>query len=61
MLYDPAWEKKTKEPEPEIKKRSLMDIIKKLNPKNLNLKNNNKEGKGKNGKIIARIFNAMFY
>lgn len=61
MLYDPAWEKKTIEPEPEIKKRSLMDIIKKLNPKNLNIRNNNKEDKGKNGKMIARIFNATFY
>jgi hypothetical protein len=61
MLYDPAWEKKTIEPEPEIKKRSLMDIIKKLNPMNLNIKNTTKEDKGKNGKMIARIFNAMFY
>jgi GNAT superfamily N-acetyltransferase len=61
MLYDPAWEKKTIEPEPEIKKRSLMHIIKKLNPKNRNLKTPDNQDKGKNGKMIARIFNAMFY
>ncbi len=60
MLYDPAWEKTTKVNEPEIKKRSLMDIIRKLNPKN-RVQNNNKENKGKNGRIIARIFHAMFY
>jgi GNAT superfamily N-acetyltransferase len=61
MLYDPAWEKKTREPEPEIKKRSLMDIIKKLNPKNRSIKTSDSKDQGKNGKIIARIFNAMFY
>ena len=60
MLYDPAWEKKNVGPEPEIKKRSLMDIIKKLNPAKISLKNNKEEKKSKNEKVIARFFNAIF-
>lgn len=34
MLYDPAWENKEKPVVSAIKKRSLMDIIQKINPKN---------------------------
>ena len=60
MLYDPAWEKKTTGPEPEIKKRSLMDIIKKLNPAKLAIKNNKEEKKSNNEKMISRFFNAIF-
>ncbi len=59
MLYDPAWENKTAGPEPEIKKRSLMDIIKKLNPTKFSLKNNNKEEKKSKKKIMSRFFNAI--
>jgi hypothetical protein len=33
MLYDPAWEKVPKK-ENGIRKRSLMDVVKKLKPKN---------------------------
>lgn len=60
MLYDPAWEKKTAGPEPEIKKRSLMDIIKKLNPAKLAVKNNKDEKKSNNEKMISRFFNTIF-
>lgn len=34
MLYDPTWENKNKPGEGTIKKRSLMDIIQKIKPKN---------------------------
>jgi hypothetical protein len=34
MLYDPAWENEKNETVNEIKKRSLLDYMKKLNPKN---------------------------
>lgn len=34
MLYDPAWEKNTKNATNNIRKRSLMDVIQKLKPKN---------------------------
>jgi hypothetical protein len=57
MLYDPAWEKSKKEETP-VKKRSLLDIIKKLSLSNL------KSKKGVNGsgsnKLISKIFNALF-
>ncbi len=60
MLYDPAWEKPAKGAEPEIKKRSLMDIIKKLNPAKISLKNNREEKDNNNRKVISRIFNALY-
>jgi DNA polymerase III delta prime subunit len=60
MLYDPAWEKPTKGAEPAIKKRSLMDIIKKLNPVKISLKNNKEEKDSNNKKVISRIFNSLF-
>jgi hypothetical protein len=60
MLYDPAWEKTTKGAEPAIKKRSLMDIIKKLKLTKNGAKNELTEEKTKNGKGIARIFNSFF-
>ncbi len=60
MLYDPAWEKTTKGAEPAIKKRSLMDIIKKLNPAKISLKNNKEEKDSNNKKVISRIFHSLF-
>ncbi len=57
MLYDPAWEKNKKEETP-VKKRSLLDIIKKLSPSNLKSK---KEVNGSgSSKLISKIFNALF-
>lgn len=61
MLYDPKWEKVTKESEPAIKKRSLLDIIKKLNPARITLKNGKEEKKSNNEKMISRFFNALYY
>ena len=40
MLYDPAWEKSSKTNGNGIRKRSLLDIIQKLKPKNNNKKGN---------------------
>jgi hypothetical protein len=60
MLYDPAWEKTTKGAEPAIKKRSLMDIIKKLKLTKNGAKNELTEEKTKNGKGISRIFSSFF-
>jgi hypothetical protein len=60
MLYDPAWEKTTKGAEPAIKKRSLMDIIKKLKLTKNGAKKELTEEKTKNGKGISRIFNSFF-
>ncbi|MBK6281994.1 MAG: GNAT family N-acetyltransferase [Draconibacterium sp.] len=60
MLYDPAWEKTAKDAEPAIKKRSLMDIIKKLNPAKISLKSNKEEKDSNNKKVISRIFNSLF-
>jgi len=34
MLFDPAWEMEKNGSASEIKKRSLLDYMKKLNPKN---------------------------
>jgi hypothetical protein len=60
MLYDPAWEKTAKGTETAIKKRSLMDIIKKLNPAKISLKSNKEEKDSNNKKVISRIFNSLF-
>lgn len=60
MLYDPAWEKTTKGAEPAIKKRSLMDIIKKLKLTKNGAKNDIAEEKNKNVNGIARIFHSFF-
>jgi hypothetical protein len=60
MLYDPAWEKTTKDAEPAIKKRSLMDIIKKLKLTKNGAKNDIAEEKNKNVNGIARIFHSLF-
>lgn len=60
MLYDPAWEKTAKGAETAIKKRSLMDIIKKLNPAKISLKSNKEEKDSNNKKVISRIFNSLF-
>lgn len=58
MLYDPAWEKaKNINGEKNLeskKRRTLLDIIKKLNPVKIG---SNKPGT----KMITRIFNALFY
>ena len=58
MLYDPAWEKaKNINGEKNLeskKRRTLLDIIKKLNPVKIGY---NRPGT----KMITRIFNALFY
>lgn len=60
MLYDPSWEKAKKGKESAIKKRSLLDIVKKLKPK-LNGKNSiTEEKKSEKKSAIGRIFN-FFY
>ncbi len=60
MLYDPAWEKAKKENESAIKKRSLLDIIKRLKPM-LNGKKSITEGnKSEKKSAIGRIL-GMFY
>ena len=44
MLYDPKWEKTVSKPENGIRKRSLMEVIQKLKPKNgFKAKTNKKE------------------
>ncbi len=60
MLYDPAWEKVKKGNESAIKKRSLLDIIKKLKPKLNGKKSITEEKKSENKTGIGRIFN-LFY
>lgn len=60
MLYDPAWEKAKKENESAIKKRSLLDIIKKLKPKLNGKKSITEENKSEKKTTIGRIF-SMFY
>ncbi len=61
MLYDPAWEKNNKAIETPVKKRSLLDIIRKLTPSKMrSKKGTNGEGGGK-GRVFSRIFNALFY
>ena len=61
MLYDPAWEKNNKAAEEPVKKRSLLDIIRKLTPSKLRSKKESNSGNGGNGKVLSRIFNALFY
>jgi len=61
MLYDPAWEKNNKAIETPIKKRSLLDIIRKLTPSKLRSKKESNSGINGNGKVLSRIFNALFY
>lgn len=60
MLYDPVWEKPKKAAESAIKKRSLMDIIKKLKLSGNGAKNEIDDNKNKNQKVMARIFNALY-
>jgi hypothetical protein len=60
MLYDPAWEKTKKGAEPAIKKRSLMDIIKKLKLTKNGAKNDIAGEKNKNLNGITRIFHSLF-
>jgi len=61
MLYDPAWEKNGKKAEEPVKKRSLLDIIRKLTPVNLRSKNVSNGGVTSNKRVFSRIFNALFY
>ena len=61
MLYDPAWEKNSKTTEAPIKKRSLLDIIRKLTPSKLRSKKESNSGINGSGKVLSRIFNALFY
>jgi len=61
MLYDPAWEKNSKTIEAPIKKRSLLDIIRKLTPSKLRSKKESNSGINGSGKVLSRIFNALFY
>lgn len=58
MLFDPAWEKTNKTNG--IKKRSLLDIIKKLKPTKAGLKSKLSKEKSKTERVMARIFNALF-
>jgi len=60
MLYDPAWEKNGKKAEEPVKKRSLLDIIRKLTPVNLRSKNVSNGGVTSNKRVFSRIFNALF-
>ena len=60
MLYDPNWEKAKKGNESAIKKRSLLDIIKKLKPKLNNKKEITEEKKSEKKTGFGRIF-SMFY
>ncbi|KAF0236914.1 MAG: hypothetical protein FD181_2330 [Prolixibacteraceae bacterium] len=61
MLYDPAWEKNNKAIETPIKKRSLLDIIRKLTPSKLRSKKKSNSRINESGKLLSRIFNALFY
>jgi GNAT superfamily N-acetyltransferase len=65
MLYDPAWEKQTKQNNKEVeqtqaKKRTLLDIIKKLSPVNIISKKNQGTGNGISNGLFAKLFNALF-
>lgn len=60
MLYDPAWEKNNKEEVP-VKKRSLLDIIRKLTPSKFRSKKESNSGINGSGRVLSRIFNALFY
>jgi len=60
MLYDPAWEKSGKKVEEPVKKRTLLDIIRKLTPSKLRSKNVSNGGDSSN-KLLSRIFNALFF
>jgi len=61
MLYDPAWEKNDVTTDIPIKKRSLLDIIRKLNPAYLLTKKEKNGKESKNNKMLLRIFNTLFY
>jgi GNAT superfamily N-acetyltransferase len=61
MLYDPAWEKNGKKVEEPVKKRTLLDIIRKLAPSNLRSKSVSNGGEASNKRVFSRIFNALFY
>jgi hypothetical protein len=61
MLYDPAWEKNNKAAEVPVKKRSLLDIIRKLTPSKLRSKKESNNVINGSGKVLSRIFNALFY
>lgn len=61
MLYDPAWEKNGKKVEEPVKKRSLLDIIRKLAPAKLRSKSVSNGGEISNNRVFSRIFNALFY
>jgi hypothetical protein len=61
MLYDPAWEKNNKAVESPVKKRSLLDIIRKLTPSKMRSKKVSDSGNRGKGKVLSRIFNALFY
>jgi len=61
MLYDPAWEKNNKALEVPVKKRSLLDIIRKLTPSKMRSRKVSDSGNRGNGKVLSRIFNALFY
>jgi len=61
MLYDPAWEKSGKKVEEPVKKRTLLDIIRKLTPSKLRSKSVSDGGEVSNNRIFVRIFNALFY
>jgi hypothetical protein len=60
-LYDPAWEKNGKKVEEPVKKRTLLDIIRKLTPAKLRSKNVSNGGDNSNNRVFSRIFNALFY
>ena len=61
MLYDPAWEKNGKKVEEPVKKRSLLDIIRKLTPAKLRSKSVSNGAEISNKRVFSRIFNALFY
>ncbi len=61
MLYDPAWEKNGKKVEELVKKRSLLEIIRKLTPAKLRSKSVSNGGEVSNNRVLSRIFNALFY
>ena len=65
MLFDPAWEKQTKQNNKEVeqapvKKRTLLDIIKKLSPVNIISRKNQGTGNGINNGLLAKFFNGLF-
>jgi GNAT superfamily N-acetyltransferase len=61
MLFDPVWEKNNKAIETPAKKRSLLDIIRKLTPSKMRSKKESTKRNSGNGKMLSRIFNALFY